>query len=217
MLRSRWHHSTLGAVLFAIAACATNARPLSSPTTTDELLSNLKVAFADDRLFDDAFYVEPTVKSFLGGTKVSQVYAKEGRPPFTTFFIGGFDAMVPPMPWGTGGGALQGLRAEIFKVTSDGQEHGKIARVRVFLEIHSGDNHLEAEHVMGIFGYPWQEDREAENQVFIAITREPFNPPARTPYIVHCAWTEHGYAKVVELNFGADDRLWTFNFSASRK
>jgi hypothetical protein len=40
---------------------------------------------------------------------------------------------------------------------------------------------LDFNSVVGIFGADWKENREAENEIFMAITREPFNPPPPKP------------------------------------
>ena len=125
--------------------------------------------------------------------------------------------MVPPLAPADSKIALPGLRADIFKVTSDGQEHGKIIRVGGVLSFNSESDHLEAKYVMSKLGYPLIEDREAEEKAFWAIAMEPFNPPAQPQHIMRYVWTEHGYKKEVVLNFGAGHYLLDLHFSAAKE
>ena len=181
---------TICAIAVAVSACATPPAPLRRPATTDDLLTNLKTALGDERLFDDDFYTEANLKQFFGGTEVTKIYVEEGKPtPFTIFSIKGFSAMVPPMPT-TNGWALAGLLARVGTVTKDGQEHGAIVSVTGSLEVHSNAPNLEAKHVMNELGYPWVEDREAEGRAFMAIAREPFNPPAQPQHICNALCVE---------------------------
>lgn len=199
-------------LLVMIGACTTPPATLPTPTTTDALLTNLKTALGDERLLDDGFYTESNLKRFFGGTQVTKVYVENGKPrPFTRCYISGFSAMVPPMPLAGGRISLTGLRADIVKVAGSGHEHGAII-VTGSLDFHSDADDLEAGHVMKELGYSWSEDREAEFNAFMAIAREPFNPPAQRQYIMHHIWSEDGYKKEVVLNFGAGQHLWILNF-----
>lgn len=158
---------------------------LTAPTTIGELLSSLRI-IAERRLWDrEDFYAEDTLKRLFGSQEIkvtiipdqnlsAQLFGFQGlltpRPDDATKFSGvEFFAHMhvkrPPLP------TIRGA-SQMFDYKTKRQFQAMISGTAQGLDFNT---------VVGIFGPGWRENRDAENERYMAIAREPVNPPQPQP------------------------------------
>jgi hypothetical protein len=157
---------------------------LTPPSTVGELLGLIKT-IAERRLWDrDDFYTEETFRRLFGSQQVSVTAGDNtlrvqflGFPnlftpspsnntaPSGVEIIASKHMTRPPLPEVQGAAQMWNYRTKRwFEATIWGTAQG-----------------LDFKTIVGIFGPGWRENREAENEIFMAVTREPFNPPPPQP------------------------------------
>lgn len=155
------------------------------PATVGELLKSIKLV-AERHLWDrDDFYTHETLTRIFGPEDI-RVMTVPGKN--LEFQLYGFERFLAPQPGDPNGleGAEIFARKHVTRPTlaplhgaSDEFNHMVSRQFTArFLGNAAG---LDFNTVINIFGSEWKENIPAENEVFMAITREPFNPPPPQP------------------------------------
>jgi hypothetical protein len=189
-----WVSISVGAIASALSSgCGNSPTPpnalvydgMTAPSTVGELLSTLKL-IADRRLWDrDDFYAEETLKRLFGSQQIQITTVPEES---LSVRLLGFQGLLPAKP----GDATQMSGFEFFArkhvkrpalpaIKGASQMFDYKTKRQFQATIAGTSQGLDFNAVTGIFGPGWKENRDAENQLFMAITREPFNPPPPRP------------------------------------
>ena len=158
---------------------------MTVPNTVGEILNTVKIV-AERRLWDrDDFYTEETLKRLFGSQQIKVTAVPEESLTVQLF---GFQGQLPARP--DDASQLSGFeffarkhtkRPALPAIQGASQMFDYKTR-RQFRAMISGTSQgLDFNTVVGICGPGWKENREAENELFMAITREPFNPPPPRP------------------------------------
>lgn len=154
---------------------------LTAPTSIGELLRLLNV-IGERRLLDhNDFYTEETLKRLFGDQKI-RVSADPGKT--LTFDLFGFRGLL--IPWADDSAKFTGVeflalkhikRPPLPPIQGSAQMSNYRTKRRFQAMIYGSAQGLDFNTVVSIFGLGWKENREAENERYMAIAREPFNPP----------------------------------------
>jgi hypothetical protein len=186
-------------------ACAQPLDEATTPSTPAELVANIRFALNHDLLLSDDFYTEAYLGKFTGGTKIE--IAKEEKLHRLGVQVTGFPMLAPVR---LGNILLEGVEFQLGRTTAE----GGVERVIGVLSFHGTDRSLELDQIVGYLGSGWHEDQEAESQKFMAIAREPFNPPAKPSLIIayDLGPSNPTRKKNLSLDFGSDRRLGSVTF-----
>jgi hypothetical protein len=168
----------LGGVICANAAANDDVyltyRPEKAPSTPVELIKVVK-QIADERLFcRDDFYTKEHLLQLFG--KSSKVDVTMGDH-FLTGSVRGFSEFVEKRSQRP---ELDGLVIYARKVTPTAGPNAGKPWCDLSLT-NWGVTQLDFAAVTGALGPDWKENKDAEFELFRAITREPFNPPFPRP------------------------------------
>jgi len=158
---------------------------LTPPTTISELLKLVSV-IGERRLWDrNDFYTEETLKHLFGSQKIT-VSADPGQT--LTLHLFGFQGLLSPRPddprkfAGVQFFARKHINRPALPAIQGADQMFNYKNKRKFQAMIAGiAQGLDFKTVVRIFGPGWRENRDAENERFMAIAREPFNPPQPPP------------------------------------
>jgi hypothetical protein len=213
---NKFGHAVAALLVSAIslAGCSPEQEvSMAPPKNISDLLANLRMAIDKNQFMRNGFYSSDNLKIEFGANALDKMYVAEGKPaPFTRYFLKDFTGIMPsPRPYS---GILS---MQLSKTTGDGKEDGDIVSVRGSINILSDDDALSVSNATKALGSDFEEDKKAENDVFLAISREAFNPPAQPHFIITYELDDFRYSKKITVDFGPKGRLWLLQFSQERK
>jgi hypothetical protein len=179
-----------------------------APSTIPDILRMVK-QIADKNLFArDDFYTENHLKSLFGDQPKIEVNQYESE---TRGWVYGFIELVDP---GTPASYLNGVWIEARK--------GKLSTWPIccdftvtFRSIARG---LDFRSVIDVLGSGWIEDKKAEDEHFVAVTRESFNPPFPRPtgYMGNAIIAYKEPNGSMRLEFSSDGTLFQITYQIPR-
>lgn len=193
--------------------CSSDRVMMATPSNVDELLLNIKYSVEHNIFMLEESYSEEFLKNTTSGNKVSVKEFDVTRANISSrTYISDFPRMIEPirmskdweLPW---------VSLSIERKV----ERGKITLSSIDAIFQSKDASLSFEHITGIFGKNWTEDSKAENAKFMAVAREPFNPPAKPSLIIEYKFDDAEYKKTISMDFNDNKILWRATFTEERK
>lgn len=194
-------------VPLAIQGCASPYERTAKPTSPESLVRNVASAVNGNLFLRDDFYTDDNIRLVLGAEETKAFFNEKGVRlfgdrkesfPSYRYFLSGFSAVIPPTP------VRPGVQTDLMKFI-DGQ--GRIKQVVLRMTLASSDERLGMNNVLAIIGGNCTEDRKAENDLFMAITREPWNPPPKPFKIMACKTVDAGYERFFRLTFNDANKL----------
>ncbi|RKP47166.1 hypothetical protein [Pararobbsia silviterrae] len=188
---------------FVLHACASPYSHAVEPKDPEALVANVALIVNNDILMRDDFYAADTMKQVLGAHDIKMFFNEAGSPlfehkekslPSYRYRISDFSGLVPAMK----------VQGDLMRFV-DSRGHIEQAVLRIWFS--PSDERLNLKNVLAIVGDPCAEDRKAENDLFMAITREPFNRQPKPFKVMACRGVHAGYQTLYRLTFDEDDRL----------
>lgn len=181
-------------------------RPFAQERATFDSSSLVEKAFVSAKsghLLDWSFYDEKSLKEFCGCDHVVTSDITSG----TRYYLSAFPNDLKP--WNTG----LPPRAAISVIES--KSANKIQNARIDINFQGASVLLTSSAITRVLGDGWVEDRRAEEDQYMAIAREPFNPPAKTQHILRYNFrdTTRAMTGSLTLNFGDSDQLYDLTVS----
>ena len=166
-------------------------------------------------LLQPDFYSDERLKQYFGPNRISRrkipssdivsISRRELKP----------DLRDKSNPYG-----MEGFDVIFYRTLQDGQLTEVKFSLTALLGKYAG---LTYEDVKNLFGAAWQEDKEAEERLFLAITREPWNPPPKEPThvmgskIIRYAFEVPNAKNVATFEFNFDGTLSCVDFMQSQR
>lgn len=190
-------------VMLAIQGCASPYQRTAKPASPESLVRNVALAVSDNLLLRDDFYTDDNIRLVLGAHETKMVFnetggwlfgdRKESLPSYR-YYIDDFSELTPATR----------IQADLIKFV-DGQ--GAIKQVVLRMMFLSPDERLGMKNVLAIIGGNCIEDQKAESDLFMAITREPRNPPPKPFTIMACKSVDAGYERFFRVKFNQEMKL----------
>ena len=200
-------------VMLALQGCASPYEHAAKPTSPESLVQNVALAVSDGLLLRDDFYSDENIRLVLGAREIKTSFNETGgrlfgdrneKLPSYRYFLNDFPELVPAAR----------IQGDLIKFV-DG--HGSIKQVVLRMTVGPPDERLGMKSVLAIVGGNCAEDQKAENDLFMAITREPWNPPPKPFKIMACKSVDGGYERLFRLKFNHENRLDDLNVTVTEE
>lgn len=177
------------------------------PASILALLKTIKGITDNDLFAHDDFYTEEHLKQLFGAAQTVKVTQETTGSVGMYASIYKFGDLVPAELRSS---PVNGIYVDARKISKDDHRHLAEYVAALRINMYGITEGLDFKAVTGIFGEGWTENRQAENDKFMAITREPFNPPPppATAYMGNAIVTYDRPKTTIDLEFTAGGTLW---------
>lgn len=190
-------------ITLAVQGCTSPYERTAKPTSPESLVRNVALAVSDNLLLRDDFYSDDNIRLVLGAHETKIFFnetggrlfgdRKESLPSYR-YLINDFPEIVPATR----------IQGDLIKFVDS---QGAIKQVVLRMTLSSSDAQLGMKNVLAIVRGNCTEDMKAENDLFMAITREPKNPPPKPFKIMACKSVDAGYERFFRLTFNQENKL----------
>lgn len=192
-------------LIFLINSGGLNA----SPADFDNLLDNIHGVFQRDDFLKKEFYYEGNLENLFGCAEVHSYPSNIDAPnKGETYYLTDFSSVALPPPPAPG---IPAIQVHLSRSFFDDGPNQRIAKVYFSLVMQSSDSRTAQEHIKEFFDYPWVEDPKAEQERFLAIAREPFNPPPKDHYVYAYSYRIGRYQRNISIELDENHHMQTLN------
>ena len=160
---------------FALSSCAAVEAPQTTPASGPDIVATIQEIVNRDDVSRDDFYSEKSLRARFGAHPT--IDAPGSGSGLHANIVGWGDLADGPSPPST---ALQsGVYISISKYVARTGSNAGGTECYLTADFKGFSAGMDFESVVSKLGPGWKRDKDAETERFIAITREPFNPPFR--------------------------------------